>query len=218
MPALYNPFKVRLIYQPIEEVLTLNLTFGRTTDGGGPVECSVGLLLAFNAWLGNVFSQNVGYLSSDTRIIGYYIYGTAQDPVWFPKAGVTDVIGEGSSGAMPSDSYAQITLRGSHPNAPKPSRSTLKFSGIPKPDINNGRWTGSVVADFAEDVAPFLLAPIAVSPDEYRLAIDSTLDVDGTPTRFITQVQQVSLNPIVGSMKDRIPNRTQRRGKIIPQP
>jgi len=212
MAQLFNPFFVSITYQPKEEVLECYFTFGDIEEGNGPPSLDDGLNQEVGNWVEALFDQNTDFLANETVIIGYSLYGRLdEDQVPYRRA--LDVTGSGGS-AMPSDSYAMISSAGNLPDGNRVI-STVKMSGIPKDGIVNGSWLASYRNGFNEDNAPLFDATITTGGRTYARGVIGTYGETNLP--HFTRLFGTNLRPIVGSMKERIPNRNnpRRRTPIV---
>ena len=207
MAQLFDPFYARFTYMASEEVLDFYLTFGAEDDNEIPTFTSEELKDAFETWVGVAMEELWVPFASSNVLLGYYIWTkkeTALAPPWRRW-----IQRQGTSGTfpLPSDTALNYKLSGSLPNSER-TVAVVKISGVGRAIVNGGIVDAAERTRFRDDAAGPMLAPINANGRVYRLAIEGTI---AGGFYHCTRVDSIVLNSIAGSLKERIPNRPQRR-------
>ena len=207
MPQLFDPFYARFTYMASEEVLDFYLTFGAEDDNEIPTFTNDELHAAFQTWASAAMEELWVPFATTNVLVGYYIWTKKETGLAPPWRRWIERIGSSGTFALPSDTALNYKFNGSLPNSER-TTAVVKISGVGRNIVNGGRVDNAERARFAADCAPLLFNPIVANGRTYRLAIEGTL---AGGFYHCTRVDTIGLNSIAGSLKERIPNRPQRR-------
>ena len=209
MAQLFDPFYARFTYMASEEVLDFYLTFGAEDDNEIPTFTSEELKNAFQTWADSAMEELWVPFAATNVLLGYYIWTKAETALsppwrrWIQRSGSSGIF------PLPSDTALNYKFTGSLPNSER-TTAIVKISGVGRQIVNGGRVDNAERQRFNDDCAPLLFGPIVANGRTYRLAIEGTI---AGGFYHCTRVDAIGLNSIAGSLKERVPNRPQRRKK-----
>jgi len=213
MAYLYNPFRVQLTYESGEEVLDCYMHFGATTDQSQPPQFDGGSITAIQNWL-NAAVTAIGDVlqGASWRSIGAFItvpYEGTYEACLAPVR--LSVLYQGTAGiSFPPDSVSNIRFVGTRPDS-KPAYGGIRLSSPAKAAIDGGRWLSTTISDFVQSVVPELESKITLPGQaDYYLGIKGAYKPtpEDEPIPYFVKADSFQLAPVVGSRKDRIPNRS----------
>lgn len=209
MAALFNPFRLALTYEAGEEVLNSYMAFGESQDSGIAAQLDDDSLDNINTWVAALATSLAGLTSINWRLRGWY--ATVPNMVGFGRPpGRRVLIQEGSTVgfSMPNDSYYNILFSAARPDL-QSTKGGIRLSGVPHVRVAGGRVDAVGIGIFNGTAIDAFLDTILVGGQEYKLAISGTYETEQDPeVPYVSSVDLVFLNPVVGSRKDRIPNRS----------
>lgn len=209
MPALFNPLHVNITYEASEEVLQTYLVFGEETDGGNAALLDDTSVANMNQWVDFFMNAMRQVVQTNWRCRGWHAGVRKPTDAGFPPARRGLVI-EGTGGIphLPNDSYYNINFTAVRPDL-KAAHGGLRISGLTRAAAMGGRFTAVAIAAFNAIVLPQLNNSVVIGGIDYFIGMEGKyLDEQDEEQSYFSKVDNIFLNPVVGSRKDRIPNRS----------
>lgn len=208
MAELFNPLRMNLTYECAEEVLQSTMYFGELNDSGHIALLDDDSISAALTWLLILENEWKPYQAAKYLLRCVYLdIPEAQDAGFPPVRIIRQTAGTALSDMMPPDTYYNVVFSGVRPNL-SGTRGGQRMSGVPKEFAEAGRVDSEVTDAFTATIADAYKATMIIGGETYQLGILGSYKPDQvTPTPYFSAVDQVFLNPVLGSRKDRIPNR-----------